>query len=130
MGQPVDLGTPTTWPSAFHTLIVEIAQTMPRWDESEEPAACGLPDLFDLDELADLDCRARRALGQRPILAYHATRLLPLEVEAIATNGMELGSEHLVATRLEIAVGSFPDALAPGDADHLQDRRIWRRAAR
>jgi hypothetical protein len=111
----VDPDGPTSWPTSITSIV----------------RSAGGRDVDSLPWGHDADTKLRDALGGTPLLAYHATRLLPHEEEQIRGHGLRLLTEDLIAHRLTAAVehGYFEDEVAQqllhGNA--LRSRRDDRR---
>jgi hypothetical protein len=88
----VDPDDPSQWPDAVRALCGE-------W-ESEVAATEYLSDL-ELGDSADSALRA--SLQGQQLRAYHATRLLPHEVDGIRSDGLRVFSRQLVDNRIDAA---------------------------
>lgn len=98
----IDLDTTATWPEATR-----------RWaEEHADRLADSTEFLADLAISLEQEDEFRQTFGPRKLLAYHTTRLLPHEADAIRTGGLRLLNEQLVTDRIAdaIAHGALPDA--------------------
>jgi len=84
----IDPDNDATWPAALRSIVAAAAES----SDDEETWA-----------FAD-DSGLRAALGNVGLVAYHATRLLPHEIEDIQTDGLALLTETLISRRLVAAV--------------------------
>jgi len=99
---PIDLDTQATWPEATR-----------RWAAEHAGRLAGSTEfLCDLAISPEQEDEFRQTFGQRKLLAYHNTRLLPHEAAAIRTAGLRLLDEQLVRDRIADAIvrGELPDA--------------------
>jgi hypothetical protein len=122
----IDLGNPATWPESTRTFLEEISSEVAGWREVDaETAATDLSqlalehpsDLFD-PNAEDVESRFRETMGDRLVLAYHATRLLPHEFTWIRSHGLEVLSWELVERKLLAAAKRYPEILSK-DGVHL-----------
>lgn len=99
---PIDVETRSTWPEETR-----------RW--AEEHAARLVDSTEFVTDLAispELEDDFRQTFGPRKLLAYHSTRLLPREAEAVRRSGLRVLDEQLVRERITDAIAD--GALANG----------------
>lgn len=101
-----------TWPARLATAVRVIAATMP----ASERHTLDLPVKDADDELID------SLLADQVQRYYHATRLLPHEIESVWQHGLRLLDDQLVADRLAWALDGA--ALLPQEADALERGRV------
>ena len=90
----VDVDNPATWPDQLAELVDTMTDHV-REVEGESPdLACS-----DLD-VASFEGEIEDVLDGQLLRAYHATRLLPHEVEAIRSTGLQILNDDLVCQRL------------------------------
>ena len=90
----IDLDRPHTWPEATR-----------RWAEQHAARLAGSTEfLADLAIPLELEDEFRQTFGPRNVLAYHCTRLLSHEADAISTDGLRLLDKQLVEDRIADAV--------------------------
>lgn len=109
----IDLDTETTWPEATR-----------RWaEERADSLANSTEFLADLAISLEEEDEFRQTFGPRKLVAYHNTRLLPHEADAICSGGLRLLDEQLVCDRIAdaIAHGALPDAARR----HAESRNIY-----
>lgn len=91
--QSIDPDRPATWPDSTR-----------RWAEQHADRLAGSTVyLSDLAISLEQEDQFRATLGHGKVLAYHCTRLLPHEVEAIRKVGLRLLDEQLVRDRIDAA---------------------------
>lgn len=113
----IDLGAPLTWPPEVTAIVDDVASTISRRDGGavlSQTPACDL-DWRGPDDDADLEQRVRAAMSGRHILVYHATRLLPHEVDWIKNQGIGPLSRELRAEKLERAAATYPHLVTADD---------------
>jgi hypothetical protein len=93
--QLVDLAVADTWPTDVRALLRGVAST---FGKRPHPYATDLKYGRDFGE--SLEQELRRLLGSRPIAMYHATRLLPEEIESVKVEGLLLQTAELRARKL------------------------------
>jgi hypothetical protein len=100
--EPIDLDNQVTWPEASRRSAEEHADRLAGSTEF----------LGDLPISLEQEDEFRETFGWRKLLAYHNTRLLPHETDAIRTDGLRLLDQQLVQDRISdaIAHGALPDA--------------------
>lgn len=112
----VDIGSPDAWPEALRAEVDAIAGelTDSRLIESEFAA-----DLWRLDPDGALEARLGAVLDGHQIACYHATRLLPHEVDAIIRHGMRVLSDELLRDKVRGAVRHHPDLIDDATAESM-----------
>jgi hypothetical protein len=124
----VDLADIASWPEAVERLISEKADRLTA-NRAFKPRRQYAYDLSPDDELED---ELKAALSDTEIRMYHATRLLPGELEAVRAEGLRSLSDELRRAKLDYALGWISEeerALLEGSgplhwSDHPQpDRR-------
>lgn len=117
MSDAVDPDDVRTWPPSLrHTLAECVADVDPA-----ETYAC------DLEGLTMSDEQVTALLGGRPLRAYHATRLLPHEVESVRRDGLRALSPEHVEQRIAGALGS--SAITTEEADRLRAGTVYAEGA-
>ena len=90
----IDVDRPHTW-----------AEATRNWAEQHAARLAGSTEfLGDLAIPLELEDDFRQTFGPRKVLAYHCTRLLPHEVDAISTDGLRVLDQQLVEDRIADAV--------------------------
>lgn len=87
--QLVDMADSGAWPQSVFTLLQKVGSTFPR---RPKPFATDLDYGSDFGE--SLEITLRRLLAGQSIALYHATRLLPEEVESIRKEGLLTGPKN------------------------------------
>ncbi len=95
---PIDLDVVDAWPVDVRDAVEGIIEDRPDFDDVEYSDEVELT----ADEREVIDA----AVNGVPLLCYHATRLLPHEVESIRANGLLPLTPDLVTHRLEAAVST------------------------
>lgn len=91
---PIDVDDRASWPSATR-----------RWAETNaERLAGSTQHVGDLELTWEDENALRLTFGQRKLVGYHCTRLLPSEYDLILAGGLRLLDEALVNERIEHAV--------------------------
>lgn len=103
MTSAIDVDDPSSWPHELRAVVDQVA-------ESHDPDAVAASDLWLGD---DDDAEITAALADIHVRLYHATRLLPCEVDHVRTDGLRLLDEELINRRITCAV----EAGAMNDAD-------------
>lgn len=102
----VDIGRPESWPTTVHEIVVSAVRRAP------EPAWREYP--FDNIGFADFEGeehQLRLELQSHRIVGYHATRLLPHEIEEVRTrSGLNVLTEDLRHRKVAGAIELFPSA--------------------
>lgn len=100
----IDLASPATWPRDVHDAVAAIAEEVRGW-RGLRPGfpACDLPGR-DYEYATVAEERVRRAIGDRLVAAYHATRLLPHEELMIRDEGLLVLTDELRDRKLAEAV--------------------------
>ncbi|WOQ17582.1 hypothetical protein [Raineyella sp. W15-4] len=112
---PVNPDDVSTWPARLLEVVQAIAVQVP-------------PGTFGSDVTVPInDSQFVRLMDERPLLAYHATRLLPHELEDIRSRGLHSLSLQHVERRLEDAVGA--DVFSASEADRLRRNGVHLRHA-
>ena len=93
----VDVDDPDTWPEDLANLVRAIAADAQSENSDVAEVACS-----DLG-VSGFEQDVRRMLDGKLLRAYHATRLLPHEVAAIASDGLRILNDDLVLRRLDAA---------------------------
>ena len=91
---PIDVDERETWPAATRAWLEEHAKRLSGTTEH----------LCDFSVMPEQEDEFRRTFGTRKLLAYHATRLLPHETDAIRRHGLRLLDEQLIHDRIADAV--------------------------
>jgi hypothetical protein len=90
---PIDVDEPDTWPAATRTWATARADSVRGSTEHTADLALELDD----------EPAFRATFGDRPLLAYHCTRLRAREVDYVREHGLRLLSSELVRDRIEAA---------------------------
>lgn len=116
----IDLASPATWPRDVHDAVSAVADEV-RDQQEVRPdfPACDLR-LHDYEFAGVAEERVRRAIGDRLLQAYHATRLLPHEEAMIRSEGLLVLSDDLRDRKLAEAVNAHPDLIDERGADLLR----------
>jgi hypothetical protein len=94
VNDPIDLDEGATWPEATR-----------RWAHEHAGRLAGSTQwLADLAISLEQEDEFRQTFGARKLIAYHNTRLLPHEAQAIRAGGLRLLDEQLVRDRISNAV--------------------------
>jgi len=117
----IDLGISDTWPKEAMAIATAVARDI----QFSEKGAVGKIPASDLkwrdpDSDADLEQKLRMALAGHRVLTYHATRLLPHEVDGIRHGGIGPLSADLIERKLRLARENYPEALTEQDIELLR----------
>lgn len=93
---PIDVDSPATWPDETRRWAADDAQRLAA--TTQHPG--------DLAAPLEQEDNFRATFGTRKLLAYHCTRLLPHEMDAVRDRGLRRLDEHLVRDRIAAAAGS------------------------
>jgi hypothetical protein len=110
---PIDVDTPATWPEQTHRWAADYAQRLT--GTTEYPGDLAVP----LEHEDDF----RASFATRKLLAYHCTRLLPDEIDAIRERGLRRLDKRLVDDRIAAAAAS--GALAPEARAFAEMRNVY-----
>ena len=116
----IDLGSPLTWSESIQQVVAEIVVEVREWPEVIN--GCTSCDLggHDYERTKEIEVRFRQVISTSSILAYHATRLLPHEVDSIQKFGLDPLSAELVERKLSAAAEHYPDLISEADIQLLQ----------
>lgn len=111
MAGPVDPDDVVTWPQELHEALAPFTEGV-------------APETY-ADELGVTlsDERVTTLLGGRPLRTYHATRLLPHEVESVHRNGLVALTPGHAERRIVEAVSA--GAVTPGDAERFRRQTVF-----
>lgn len=98
-----------------------VTLTRDRLREGEQFDCAFAGDLWRLDLEGELEREFRETLDGHQVVCYHATRLLPHELEDIPRAGLHVLSDDLRARKLAAACSHHPDILSESDARLLLD---------
>ena len=114
----LDIGKPGEWPGEAGRVVESIAEIVARWpviaerdldDPEDDGISAGDLTYCDPEFSADAGRRLRDALAGHDLRSYHASRLLPHEIEWIRAEGLSLLSPELVERKLTGAMDHYPD---------------------
>jgi len=116
----IDLGDPSTWSEPVRLVANDIASQVRGWREDlNDFRSCDLA-TYDFKLSQEFECRFRQAISSSRILAYHATRLLPHEVDSIRNLGLEPLSHGLVERKLAAAFEHYRNLTSKADIEILR----------
>jgi hypothetical protein len=118
----IDLGIPESWIEDARAIAVAVAADI-RAREGDAVTKTPASDLKwrSPDEDAVLEKRLRSAMRGHGVLVYHATRLLPHEVDWIRNEGISPLTSDLRERKLRLARDAYPEVLASGDVELLKN---------
>jgi hypothetical protein len=114
----VDLGNSASWPIETVELVSDITSEIASWPQVESDTAPSDLDVYSCyqDSLPDdwsslVENELRQTLKGRMVLAYHASRLLPHEIQWVLEEGMMRLSWDLVERKLKSASEHYSNRL-------------------
>jgi hypothetical protein len=110
---PIDVDSPATWPEQTHRRAADYAERFA--GTTEYPGDLAVP----LEQEDDF----RASFSTRKLLAYHCTRLLPHEIDAIRATGLRRLDKRLIDDRVAAAVAS--GALTPEARAFAETRNVY-----
>lgn len=106
----IDLEDDSTWSAEMSRLVADASVTVACWGVGEDAVAGELVSR-DHDYSEGLEADLRAAIAGKRVLAYHASCLLPHELEGIRNRGMQLLSRSLIEEKLSSARHHYPDLI-------------------
>lgn len=107
----VDPGDPSTWPDdVAHAVQALVARCRGVSSNSRRTLSYELR-LESPDAAAEEECRFRALLGRSLVPLYHATRLLPHEIDGVHRKGLMVLSEEHRSERLDAAIEIYTQEL-------------------
>jgi hypothetical protein len=113
----IDASDPATWPQLVLLEVETISRRLIEEDLIQSGAHSSDLPQYDLDGHLEVDFRT--VLASNLLLCYHATRLLPHEVQAIRKKGLSVLSQELRSEKLDAAVERYPELINAGDAEEI-----------
>lgn len=111
---PLDIEDPATWPDELRDLALTHAERAA--DSGTDPPSAAL---------AEAESQFRGLVGDRGVLAFHCTRLLYHEREAIRSGGLQRLDSALVRARIE---GAYEQgAISADERRHVSATNIYAR---
>jgi hypothetical protein len=130
--RPIDPSNPETWPPHVAALVNNLtAQATELVGSLADQPACDLPGSIGYDRSEEWQERFDSAVGDQPVLAYHATRLLRHEADWIRRDGLQILTQELIERRVTTAARLLPDLIDTSIAYGLQTTGPlgWQRGA-
>lgn len=130
--KPIDPSEQATWPAPVSALVDSLtAEAAELVDSLADQPACDLPILIGHERAEEWQDRFEAAVGNQPVLAYHATRLLRHEADWIRNEGLQVLTQDLIDRRVAAAASLLPDLIDTRIADGLRTTGPlnWQRGA-
>jgi hypothetical protein len=106
----IDPGADETWPDDVRAEVERLVAECRRFNNSAEKVSAELS-LGHVDAAFDAEHSFRALLGERLVSLFHATRLLPHEVDSVVHDGLIVLSEEFRSRRLDRVIAVYGEEI-------------------
>jgi hypothetical protein len=119
--KPIDPANPATWPPHVATLVDDLtSEAAELVGPLGDLPASDLPGNIGYDLAEKWQEKFDSVVGDQPVLAYHATRLLRHEADWIRSDGLHVLTQDLIERKVTAAANVLPDLIEASIAHGLR----------